>query len=186
MAEVQKKQSNTVSYILAAVIVALIGANIWWMIARDGVQKFAEGEPAPNFSLPLMNPLPGMGGEIELSELKGKVVLLDFWATWCSNCVREFPRIERLHREADKDNFVVLTVNNEQVAPDEARDLVNAFLDEHNYTVPVVLDNGSVFNAYRVDAIPRLVLLDRAGNVAKVFKQPVSTAQLQKEIQELL
>ena len=116
-----------------------------------------EGKQAPDFSLQSLD-----GKAYKLSDLKGKIVLIDFWATWCGPCREELPIIEKLHREFKDKNLVVLGISNED------RDTIEKFLKNNPLTFPILLDEkGKVAKSYRVVAIPRLLLIDKTGKIRK-------------------
>jgi thiol-disulfide isomerase/thioredoxin len=103
------------------------------------------------------------GAAIDLAALRGKVVLLDFWATWCAPCRRDLPIVEKLHREFRAKGFVVVGVN-----VGEERDTVTKFLETAGISYPIVLlssDHGLVAGL-SVSAFPTVVLVDRDGKVA--------------------
>jgi peroxiredoxin len=94
--------------------------------------------------------------------LKGKVVLVDFWATWCPPCREELPIIEKLHKEFKDKNLVVLGIS------DEDKETIENFLKNNRLTFPILLDEkGKVGKSYKVVAIPRLLLIDKTGRIRK-------------------
>jgi peroxiredoxin len=123
------------------------------------------------------------GKTYSLPELHGKVVLLNFWATWCPPCRKEMPDMEKLHREFEKRGLVVLAVS------DEERDTVTGFLQKQNYTFPVLLDPGrNVNTAFAIEGIPKSFLFDREGNLVaqaidmrteRQFREMLKTAGLE-------
>ncbi|HEY3132748.1 MAG TPA: redoxin domain-containing protein [Acidobacteriota bacterium] len=101
------------------------------------------------------------GSEFQLRRLRGKVVLLDFWASWCGPCRRELPVIEKLHREYRRNGLVVLGINDEQ--PEVARGFVNG----NGYTFATLMDSRhETFRSYRVTAIPTVYFIDKRGRIA--------------------
>ena len=119
-----------------------------------------EGRPAPDFTLTDL-----AGKPVKLSSLRGKVVLLDFWATWCGPCRIEMPRVQKLHREFRAKGLVVYGVN---VGEGAAK--VRPFLTKNSYTFPILLDREkSVMEKYGVNGIPTLVIVDRKGTVHSYF-----------------
>lgn len=123
--------------------------------------KSLEGQSAPDFTLTDME-----GNSISLSDLKGKVVFLDFWATWCSPCRKALPHTQSLsqHEKAKSGELVVLAVN----AREEV-DKVKQFMQEKGFSFRVLMDkDGAVLNRYKVHGIPTFVLIDREGKVAWV------------------
>lgn len=123
--------------------------------------KSLEGQPAPDFTLTDME-----GNAISLSDLKGKVVFLDFWATWCPPCRESLPHTQSLsqHEKARSGELVVLAIN----AREEV-DKVKQFMQEKGFSFRVLMDkDGAVLNKYKVQGIPTFVLIDREGKVAWV------------------
>jgi peroxiredoxin/outer membrane lipoprotein-sorting protein len=118
------------------------------------------GKPAPPFTLKGVK-----GSTVSLASYKGKVVLLDFWATWCGPCRIEMPRVEALYKEFKSKGLVVFGVNN-----GEDPDKVKGFLAKNPYTIPILLDQQSdVGRAYQAYAIPTLVVIGRDGKVSSCF-----------------
>lgn len=112
---------------------------------------------APDFALPTLR-----GAAIHLADLQGKVVLLNFWATWCVPCRTEMPAIEALYQRYKNRGLEVLAVNMDKLAPEA----VGAFVKEVGVTFPIVLDpSWTTARAYRVRGLPTTLLIDRAGNV---------------------
>ena len=119
-------------------------------------------QPAPNVSLPALD-----DRQISLSQLKGKVVVLDFWATWCPPCREGFPHLQSLAANVDmaQRGLTVLAVNEEE-KPAEIR----AFLDQAHYSLTVVQDSaGLAARAYGVSALPTTIVVGRDGLVQAVI-----------------
>jgi cytochrome c biogenesis protein CcmG/thiol:disulfide interchange protein DsbE len=115
-----------------------------------------EGAAAPDFALPDVS-----GGSVRLSSLRGKVVLLNFWATWCPPCEAEMPLLEEAHQTWGERGLVVLAVNF-----DEPEDEVGAFRDRLGLSIPLLLDQGgAVQELYQVRGYPTSFLIDRDGIV---------------------
>lgn len=117
--------------------------------------------PAPDFTLK------SAGGEnLKLSEFRGQVVLLNFWASWCGPCRQEMPALDELHRRYAPLGFTVLGVNVEQ-DPTQAM----AMLRERPVSFPVLFDSGNtVSRLYQVSAMPSTVIVDRNGNMRYLHK----------------
>ncbi len=128
--------------------------------ASAGTESILVGKAAPDFELEMM------GGErFRLSEHKGKIVVLDFWATWCSHCLQSMPELVRLHAESAGRDVEVIAVNLE-----ESRDAISAMLERQKWKIPVALDRDGVVAArYGVTAIPQTVVIGRDGSVVRHF-----------------
>ncbi|MBS1715944.1 MAG: redoxin domain-containing protein [Armatimonadetes bacterium] len=114
------------------------------------------GKPAPNFKLTGMD-----GKTVNLSDLKGKVVLIDFWATWCGPCREGLPVTDKLHKEFASKGLQVLAVS------DEEKPTVDKFVKDNGYSFPVFLDTDRSANTtYKIEGIPTLVIIDKNGNLA--------------------
>jgi cytochrome c biogenesis protein CcmG, thiol:disulfide interchange protein DsbE len=113
----------------------------------------------PLFMLLLSSSL--QASELNLSAYRGKVVYVDFWASWCGPCKQSFPWLDNLVREYGPQNFVVIGVN-----VDKDRDRAERFLNETPAEFPIVYDpKGNLATAYKVAGMPSGVLIDRAGHV---------------------
>ena len=127
-----------------------------------GLSVAREGVDPPDFTLPLLGAGPlREGGTVSLSDLQGKVVFLNFWATWCPPCRIEMPSMELLHQEFADQGLVMLAVN-----VGEAADVVSSFVKENALTFPIALDRtGAVSTWYGVQALPTTYIIDRRGYI---------------------
>lgn len=130
-------------------------------------------ESAPNASpAPSITPVEWVGSEpIKLDDLRGKVVLLDFWATWCGPCISTFPRLRSWHKKFGGDDFVILGVTQfygqgqgKKMTRDQERDFLSSFKADYKLPYPVVVvENGDSSVKFGINAIPTTILLDRDG-----------------------
>lgn len=115
----------------------------------------ALAEPAPDFTLP------GKEGPVKLSALRGKVVYLDFWASWCGPCRQSFPWMNELQRLYGGQGFTVVAVN-----LDKERELAARFIEGTKPTFTIAYDaEGSVAESYRVQGMPSSYLIDVNGEI---------------------
>jgi thiol-disulfide isomerase/thioredoxin len=112
--------------------------------------------PAPQFTLDSRS-----GAKISLSQYKGQVVMLNFWASWCGPCRQEMPLLENIYKKYNKMGFTLIGVN---VEPDSKA--AEGFLKETPVSFPVIYDKDStVSKAYDVSGMPSTVIIDRKGNI---------------------
>ena len=108
------------------------------------------------------------GGTFRLSEHRGKVVLVNFWATWCRPCLEEMPAMQRLYHAQARDGFVLLAVS-----VDADPRVVKPFVSDHKLTFHIGLDvKMELANAYGVRALPASFLVDRTGHLAALALGP--------------
>jgi thiol-disulfide isomerase/thioredoxin len=130
-------------------------------VVRDrGRASALVGKPAPDFELALLD-----GARFHLAARKGKIVVLDFWATWCGPCLQAMPQVDRVAHEFAGRGVELVAVNlQEEPKP------IRALLERLKLNPTVVLDrDGRVAEQYLASAIPQTVLIDRDGKVARVF-----------------
>ena len=150
------------------IIAALIGviALVFLLQApeRSGKPAVAVGSPAPDFELEGLD-----GKRWKLSELRGSVVVVNFWATWCPPCREEMPSLGRLYnRYKPAGNFEVLSILYNDL-PEKAAEYVSG----NGFTFPVLKLNNRVGDDYGVTGVPETYIVDRKGILRKKFKGPV-------------
>lgn len=136
-------------------------------------------QPAPDFTLEALD-----GRLVRLADLKGQVVLVNIWATWCPPCVREIPRLERTYQRYRDQGFVLLGVN---TTYQDDRAKVATFARDQGISYPVLLDTtGEVGRSYASSLMPSSFLIDRTGKIVLVRVGEVDEAQLQEQVAALL
>jgi peroxiredoxin len=113
--------------------------------------------PAADFVLPDLQ-----GQVVRLSQLKGNVILINIWTTWCPPCRKEMPTMETLHRRLQNADFVMLAISQDV----DGQKTVRPYLQEGGFTFPVLLDvTGEVGKKYGVTGYPETFIIDRQGNI---------------------
>jgi peroxiredoxin len=137
----------------------------------------AEGMANLNLTIKDMN-----GADVKLADYKGKVILLNFWATWCPPCLAEIPEFVKVYEEKKNDGFTILGVST-----DDSPEQLQAFASEKKVTYPLLLISPELEDAYGpLFGLPTSVLIARDGSVCKRHFGPMSKAQLEKELKALL
>jgi thiol-disulfide isomerase/thioredoxin len=113
---------------------------------------------------------------VRLADLRGQVVVLDFWATWCPPCLAMMPMLHDLHREWHAKGVEFIGIDSDGAAVSRAE--VAEFVARHPFPYPVVIDDKEVGGRYEVSSIPHLVIVGRNGKIARVFVGGTSRAQL--------
>ncbi len=126
------------------------------------------------------------GKELSLQDLRGRVVLLDFWATWCQPCVVDLPKLSKLHERLADRGLTVLSVSIDE-GENAARD-VGRIVDKRRATHPVYLDSSDslAWSAYLVRVVPTQFLIDTEGNVVAQWSGKIDLQEVEATIVELL
>jgi peroxiredoxin len=145
---------------LSLVLVAIVAIAMTYahLLERKGY-AIPIGEPAPALRLPLLG-----GGEVDLTSLRGKVVVVNFWASWCAPCVAEMPSLERLHKATSADGVVVLSVSQ-----DEDDKVLERFVADNRLTFKVLRDPGGIVSGrdWRITGVPETFVVSPTGGVVQ-------------------
>ena len=191
------------SVILPLVVVGAIAGAIWWLdyrpdsevspydarygpaempaaLVSPGMTVEAKaGSLAPDFLLATLD-----GGELRLSDLRGKGVIVNFWASWCAPCRKEMPQFVAAYDQYRGEGLEVVAVNVQ-----ESPSIIRPFVDDFGMKFPVVLDKrSSVSDSYRLSGLPMTYFIDREGVIRSVFQGPflerLQGTQVQGAIEE--
>lgn len=172
----KQRATSIAVWLMLSMCAFVIGVSM--LAKRHGM----EGEQAPAFALPAL-------GEHEIvrsESLRGQVVLIDFWATWCPPCKRQMPIVQRLADDpalAER-GVKILSINVDDDEP-ARRAQVQRFMAQHAYTMTTLLDDGTAAYSYRVSSIPTLVIIDRAGKIHHISGGVHEEAALRELIDEV-
>jgi len=191
------------SLVFPLLVVAAIAAAIWWLGYRPDSGSSAGDVRHGPVELPAALLVPGMevspkagglapdflletmdGGEIRLSDLRGKGVIVNLWATWCGSCRKEMPQIVATYDRYQGEGLEIIAVNVQ-----ESRSIIRPFVEDFGIDFPVALDRrGEVSDEYRITGLPMTYFIDREGVVREVFQGPslgrLQDTQVQGAIEE--
>jgi thiol-disulfide isomerase/thioredoxin len=169
-------------------VLALVAVTLGFLVVQGAISArrskspyLAEGTPAPDFTFERYE-----GGQVSLSELRGKVVLLDFWATWCPPCIAEMPTLVNLAREYEGQGVVFLAANRDD-AP-IARAAVRSYAARKlpGVTQYTAFADDLTTRKYSVVSYPTLYVLDRQGKVVEARSGFTTEGQLRAQIENAL
>jgi thiol-disulfide isomerase/thioredoxin len=127
------------------------------LFSKIGIQSIKDKKKAPYCCLEGLN-----GEKVELSTLKGKIVFLNFWATWCGPCKEEMPSIEALCQRYKEKDFVFLTISIDYGGAEPVR----KFIEKQRYRFPVLLDPaGGTLDLFEINKIPATIIIDKKGKM---------------------
>ena len=166
------------------VLVALVALLAYGLVQTDPDRSVdralaaGEREPAPELVLPKL----GGGGDGSLADYRGKVVVLNFWASWCKPCKEESPLLERWHRRMSKQGGTVLGVDMLDLTSRAER-----FIDEYGLTYPMLKDrDGDGMELFGVIAYPETFVIDPQGRIAAAQRGPVDERWMREHVAPLV
>jgi peroxiredoxin len=152
--ESQPARSKLTITLVSIVILAVTFGIVWLQSAK--YEPLTVGKEAPDFVLPNLNEK-----SVRLSDYRGKVVFLNFWATWCKPCREEMPSMEVLYKSFDRDGLVVLAVSIDRVTTKKD---IPPFVSSMNLTFPVLVDSwGQTDKRYKLMGVPETYIIDQQG-----------------------
>lgn len=173
----------TYKRVTASVIIGLFGLWVAYLLlwpsqgSKAAGTGIAVGAPAPDFELKTMD-----GKTYRLSELKGRPVMINFWASWCAPCRAEMPALQAAYKEHESTGFLILAVN-----LNEADVAITAFQQKLGLTFPIVIDKeDKVSRLYDIVPLPTSYFVDRNGIVQGRWQGEIRTPQLQAMLKKIL
>jgi thiol-disulfide isomerase/thioredoxin len=163
----------TKRWLLVLMLLALIIAGCSKGDSGEGLSK-----GAPDFTLPAVD-----GSMVSMSDNSGKVVLVDFWATWCPPCLEMIPILSKLHKKYSDKGLVILGIS----LDNEGLGMLGTFVHEKMIPYKVVMGDKRISNAFGgVSSIPTLFMVDRDGRLVRKFTGYHSYAQLEEQVKKYL
>ncbi len=166
------------------ILATLLLGSLWIWLSRVPTAAFPSqpasiplaGHPAPDFSLTRLD-----GGALSLTELRGRPVVLNFWASWCGPCEAEMPELQKAFERYGDKGLVVLGVNQGELAP-----TVADFTRRLGLTFPIVLDTSlDVSQDYRINSLPTTLFIDRDGVIRDQVIGQMNTAILRQHLRSI-
>jgi peroxiredoxin len=165
-------------YAVGGVLVALVLVAIIWVVT-DQDERPSVGEvnrPAPQLTLPTLD-----GGELQLQQYRGSVVLVNFWGTWCEPCKRETPALQTAYEQLQDQGLMVVGINlaDNEIAQGNSESDIRAFVDQYHVTYPIALDfEGEARTAFQIYPIPTSYFIDPQGNIRYVRIGEITTEEV--------
>ncbi|MFP7477322.1 thiol-disulfide oxidoreductase ResA [Terribacillus saccharophilus] len=176
MAPVRKRRYMT-RLIVLAILAGLVLTACWRLLGEGKQEKVEAGQLASDFKLTDMQ----TGEAFQLSDMRGKGVLVNFWATYCEPCKQEMPLFEEASDTYENKDVIFAAVN-----VDESSVVINRFLEQYNLSFPILLDNGQVMEAYGVDALPATFFISEDGTVSRTVYGPLETERLEEYLDKIV
>lgn len=168
--------------VLGCLLAGVLTVNVVWLSYNpDAVAPIGRGVVAPDFDLPRVD---GTPGTVSLHQLRGKVVLLDFWARWCPPCLAMIPTLHDIYVGRSSKDVEFLSINAEGSTAD--KEDVREFLQQHPAPYPGLFDDREVGGLYRVVSLPHLVIIGRDGVIRRVMVGQRRKTEVEAEIQRAL
>ena len=152
------------------------GVDLLDVTSEEGLTK---GDMAPDFTLTTLD-----GKKVQLSELKGKKVIVNFWATWCPPCKAEMPHMQNFYEDfSDEENIEILAVN---MTSEDKEESVQNFVQDYELTFPIPLDTeGVVRETYQVLRIPTSYMIDTKGRIQNKIEGPMDENMIKDFVSNL-
>ena len=162
------KLSLTILFVFIAAALAILLLRNERDSTVTSKKQLQVGFPAPNFTFPDLN-----GQQVSLSDHRGKVVLVNIWATWCPPCRQEMPSMQKLYERFTGENFEILAVSIDSAG----RQAVAPFVRTMNLIFPIILDpKEDVRPLYGLTGVPESFIIDKEGIVVEIIIGPIDWA----------
>lgn len=159
MGDILKKKRLIVRTVILILLLAAVVFTLYSNFTKDDL-PLKVGSSAPDFVLETLD-----GKKVQLSDLRGKGVFLNFWGTWCKPCEKEMPFMENQYQNFKDKGVEILAVN---IAESDL--VVNQFVKRHGLTFPILMDRKSeITELYKISPIPTTFLIDEKGEIKKVI-----------------
>ncbi len=159
---------------------AVLAVLVLWLLLKPSGEAYTTlvvGQPAPDFDLEAVD-----GTRVRLADLKGKPLVLNFWASWCTPCRKEMPDFQAVYDQYKDEGLQVYGIN-----VGESRVAVTSFMESLGVRFPSLLDlDEEAQRAYKILPLPATFFIDRNGTIRAIYQYQMSRAQMEAEVQRLL
>ena len=173
-------RQELVMVVIGALIGIVIVAIVWMVSMRmatpNNPAAAETNRPAPDFVLARVD-----GGTLDLRDLRGKVVVVNFWGTWCAPCIEETPAIQAAYEQLQASGVEIVGINlrHQEEVGAKGDEAVRSFVKNFGVTYPIVLDaDGEVARLYQISPIPTSYFIDAAGNIRYVYVGTLTAADI--------
>ena len=174
--------ARAVAAAVVGLTLVIAGVQAVWSARHiDDLRPMTSGQIAPDFTLPRID---GTPGAVTMASLRGQVVVLDFWATWCPPCVAMIPVLDEAHRNWAPRGVSFVGINSD--GGGATLDEIKAFMAAHPSGYPAVIDGGEVGARYRLQALPNLFVVGRDGRIRASFIGYTRKETLERALREAL
>lgn len=175
----RSKPAKAVDYGMVAIVFVALGFAAFMQFGQPDPAEGFVGTQAPKFNLKTL-----AGDVVGLDQHQDKVVILDFWATWCNPCRQQMPYLDEIEDDARlADEVEIISINTDDPSP-HRREAVRRFLGSGGWDWDPLIDNGQVMRLYRVRAFPTIVVIGKDGTVHHAKSGVHSTSTLRELIEE--
>ena len=157
----------------ASILIAVLACGPSGDSADPAAGSAAPEPEAPGFTLERLD-----GGSVTLADLRGKVVVLDFWATWCPPCEFQIPILNDVHARLDGERVAILGVSVDTEGPEKVR----AYLDEHPAEYPILMGSEALARKFGAPGFPSLIVVDPQGRVDQIHVGLMEAEELEEAI----
>lgn len=160
-------------------IALVVVLAIWLATGQSQAGRVAAptvNRPAPAFAL--SSPA---GDTIQLQDYRGKIVMVNFWGTWCEPCIRELPELQTAYEQLQDQGFVIIGINlfQDEKAQNRTQEDIQRFVEQYGITYPIALDaDGATTDSYHIYPIPTSFFIDEQGNIRYILPSELTTEKI--------
>lgn len=163
------------------------GIQILFYLAAIGIlvgMLYSPQNKLKNKTAPLFETVDYRGKPVSLGDLRGKVVVLDFWGVWCPHCVRMIPKLHNIKERYKKRGVVVIGLHSADGRPDQNE--MHQYAQKHKINYPIWMGKKSIERDYMISTWPTMIIIDRKGMIRDIFRGAQGERKIRKVLNEIL